>query len=367
MNDFTKQFVDFVGNNSVWIRLIVTGVLVLCSLTGTRLLSRLTRWFHRRLEQYAPEWLRILNDGFDQPLLLLLRITLLFFAVLALPLPWPVSTVLRTAGRVYSACFIALLAWGLWRSAGLCQLLLRSAQNRLDLDSNKTMIRFFEKIYRALIALFAVLAILELFGVPVGGIVTGAGIAGLAVSLAAQSTLSNLIAGVTLVLERPFGIGDYVIIGSFEGTVEEISFRSTRIRTPDNVVITVENSKICSDYIQNVTDRTSRLWSFTIGLTYDTSREKIEKFTGDLTRMLQSNPGVRGETVQIILSGFGDSSIDLDVRMYVTTLSLDSFRSLKNQINLEIMDLMNCSGCSFAYPSTSVYLESVPCEGTAAR
>ena len=103
---------------------------------------------------------------------------------------------------------------------------------------------------------------LDQLGVPVSGLLTGAGVAGLAVSLAAQSTLSNLIAGVTLVLEHPFGIGDYVVLGSYEGTVEDISFRSTRIRTADNVAITIENSKICSEYIQNCDRRTSRLWAF---------------------------------------------------------------------------------------------------------
>ena len=365
MNDLIQNFVRFVSTNSIPLRLILTAVLVLCAAFGEKLLSRLTRRLHRQLEQYAPEWLRILNDGFEQPLLLLLRVTLLFFAVLALPLPWTAYQVMRAAGRFYSACVVALLAWGLWRSAGLCHLLLRSAQNKLDLNSNKTMIRFFEKIYRAVIVLFAVLAILEIFGVPVGGIVTGAGIAGLAVSLAAQSTLSNLIAGVTLVLERPFGIGDYVVLDSFEGTVEEISFRSTRLRTPDNVVITVENSQVCSAYIQNVTDRTSRLWNFTIGLTYGTPRETVERLCGDLTRLLQNNENVRKDTVQIILAEFGSSSIDLDVRMYFTTLTLDSFRELKNRLNLEIMDLMARDGCEFAYPSTSVYLESVPGRDTA--
>ena len=179
-------------------------------------------------------------------------------------------------------------------------------------------------------------------------------------SLAAQSTLSNLIAGITLVMERPFGIGDYIVLGSFEGTVEEISFRSTKLRTPDNCLITVENSKVSAEYIQNVTTRNSRLWNFVIGVTYDTPRDRIEALCADLTALCQAEPMVLADTVQVALIGFGASSIDIDLRMYVTTLGLNDFRALKNRLNLQIMDLMERRGCEFAFPSTSVYLEKTP-------
>lgn len=360
MGEFLGSFILFANTNSIWLRLGLAGILLLCAVFGTRLLRRLTDRLHVTLNRFAPEWFCIINDGFQAPLLLLLRCTLLLLAVIALPLPWPTSIVLATSWRLYTACVIALLAWGMWRSAGLCHLLLRSAQNKLDLNSNKTMIRFFEKIYRALIALLAVLSIMELFGIPVGGIITGAGIAGLAVSLAAQSTLSNLIAGVTLVLERPFGIGDYISLGTFEGTVEEISFRSTKLRTPDQVVITVENSKVCSEYIQNVTERSSRLWQFTIGVTYDTTRPQIEKLIADLTELLHHDSQIRADTVSVTVSEFGASSIDLLVRCYVTALAYPEYLALKSRLNLTIMDLMEQDHCAFAFPSTSVYLESVP-------
>lgn len=161
--------------------------------------------------------------------------------------------------------------------------------------------------------------------VPVSGLLTGAGVAGLAVSLAAQSTLSNLIAGITLVLEHPFGIGNYVVFGDYEGTVEDISFRSTRIRTPDNVVITIENSKVAAEYIQNCDCRTSRLWSFTIGLTYDTPAEKLERLTTDLTGLLLAQPDVKENGVSVTLDKFNDYSIDLLCRVYITKTSLRDY------------------------------------------
>ena len=215
---------------------------------------------------------------------------------------------------------------------------------------------FFENIFHALVGLFAGIAMLDRLGVPVSGLLTGAGVAGLAVSLAAQSTLNNLIAGITLVLERPFGIGDYIVLGDCEGTVEDISFRSTRIRSPDNVAITIENSKITAEYIQNYDRRQSRLWKFTIGLTYDTPREKIEQLTADLTAMLQAQPDVQPDGVTIALDKFNDYSIDLACRVYITKVNLREFMQVKNTLNLQILDLMQEEGCEFAFPTTTVDL-----------
>lgn len=358
-SNFWTDFLSFVStNNSLVLRGVLTAILALAAVFGTRLYHRLIMWLRGRTQRFMPQWLRILFDGFSTPLVHLLRWFLTYLAVLACPLPIPPRQTAVLAWPVFAAVCIALIGLGFWRSEALCQLLFRSAQNRLDLESNKTMTRFFEKIYRALVVLIAVLAILETFGVPVAGLMAGAGVAGLAVSLAAQSTLSNLIAGITLVMERPFGIGDYIVLGSFEGTVEEISFRSTKLRTPDNCLITVENSKVSAEYIQNVTDRQSRLWNFVIGVKYDTPRQRIEALCDELTELCRKDPFVRGDSVQIVLSGFGASSIDIDVRMYVTALGLADFRAMKNRMNLAIMDLMQQQGCEFAFPSTSVYMET---------
>lgn len=360
IQEFWTLFMGFINTHNDILRILLTAILALAAVFGTRLYRSLIQSLRKKLLRFMPEWLRILYDGFYGSLVLLLRTFLIYLAVLAFPLPLTPRQTELLAGPVFGSISIALLGLGFWRSEALCGLLLRSAQNRLDLESNKTMTHFFEKIYRAMVVVITILAMLELFGVPVAGLMAGAGVAGLAVSLAAQSTLSNLIAGITLVMERPFGIGDYIVLGSFEGTVEEISFRSTKLRTPDNCQITVENSKVSAEYIQNVTDRNSRLWNFVIGVTYDTSREKIEALCASLTELCKADPDAQPDTVQVCLTNFGASSIDIDVRMYVTALGLADFRAMKNRVNLKIMDLMEKEGCSFAFPSTSVYLEKTP-------
>lgn len=323
------------------------------------LLPVLYRRFAKRLLQklhaLMPEVLQILSEAYLEPTTLLLRTFLGYAALHALPVQFaekfPVYSVLALFFRL---CVIFFIGYGAWRAAPMCHLLLRSAENHLDLATNKTMGRFFENIYKVLVVVFAGIAALDQLGVPVSGLLTGAGVAGLAISLAAQSTLSSLIAGITLVLEHPFGIGDYIILSSVEGTVEDISFRSTRIRNLDNVVITIENSKVCAEYIQNANQRTSRLWQFTLGLTYDTTEEQIQRVTQDLTQLLQDQPTVQPNGVTVTLDKFNDYSLDILVRVYLTTLPYADYLKERHRLNLLIMQTVKNAGCEFAFPTTTV-------------
>ena len=319
------------------------------------LYRRFAKSLLQKLHALMPEVLQILSEAYLEPTTLLLRTFLGYAALHALPVQFaekfPVYSVLALFFRL---CVIFFIGYGAWRAAPMCHLLLRSAENHLDLATNKTMGRFFENIYKVLVVVFAGIAALDQLGVPVSGLLTGAGVAGLAISLAAQSTLSSLIAGITLVLEHPFGIGDYIILSSVEGTVEDISFRSTRIRNLDNVVITIENSKVCAEYIQNANQRTSRLWQFTLGLTYDTTEEQIQRVTQDLTQLLQDQPTVQPNGVTVTLDKFNDSSLDILVRVYLTTLPYADYLKERHRLNLLIMQTVKNAGCEFAFPTTTV-------------
>ena len=229
-----SNIVVWVTAYSTLLRIVLAAVLVLAGLLGARAFRALFQLIRSRFEPHWPEWVQILFNGFTEPTILFGRCLLWYSAFLALP--WPESWVPGLSGGAATALSIAaalLLTRGLWNSARICQLLLRSTQNKLDLETNKTMNLFFEKIYRALVFLFGCIQILTILGFDVNALIAGAGVCGHCVSLGAQSTLSNLIAGVALVIERPFGIGDWIVLGSFEGTVEDISFRSTRIRALD--------------------------------------------------------------------------------------------------------------------------------------
>lgn len=334
--------------------LVPSGFFFVLALLLPFLFYHLAGGFLHRLQKHLPQWLCILTESYLKPLAWALRQTLAFAALGVLPVVQQHQTVANFLATISTLLNIYFIALGAWRSAPMCRLLLRSAQNHLDLETNQTMARFFENIFRALVLLFAGIAMLDTVGVPVSGLLTGAGVAGIAISLAAQSTLSNLIAGVALVLEHPFGIGDYIVLGDLEGTVEDISFRSTKFRTLDNVVVSIENSKVASEYICNCDQRTSRLWDFTLGVTYDTPSETLEALCHDLTVLLQKDPEVLADKVSVTVDAFNAYSIDLRCRVYITKTRLADYLQAKNRLNLQIMDVVHKAGCDFAFPTTTV-------------
>ena len=345
MEEFTHDFLSF----------LPAALLALAAAGAPEVYKLAARRFLDRAKSHMASWLYILLDSFLTPVAGLFRVLLGAAAVKSLPFELVRDAVfLQYLNLAADLLVIFYISLGCWRAAPVTRLLLRSAQNHLDLETNQTMGHFFENIFHALVGLFAGIAMLDRLGVPVSGLLTGAGVAGLAVSLAAQSTLNNLIAGITLVLERPFGIGDYIAVGSYEGTVEDVSFRSTRIRTLDNIAITIENSKVCSEYIQNCDRRQSRLWDFTIGLTYDTSHDKIEALRRKLIATLQANPDVQPDSVSVTLDRFNDYSIDLRCRVYIAKIPLREFLAVKNVLNFQILDVVRAEGCDFAFPTTTL-------------
>lgn len=339
-------------------KLLLAVLLLLGASVGVSLLKKALRALKNRQKKQWPDAMTRIIACFLRPAEWLLRVTLAGWAVLILPWNERTQTILRGAMGYYNAFALAMAAWGLWQGIPVIWELLHRHPHRDELGENyETLSRFFENACRTVVVVLAALIGLDGLGVPVESLIAGAGVVGLAISLAAQSTLSSLIAGVTLVAERPFALGDYIVLGSMEGTVEDISLRSTRIRTPDQVLITVENSKVCAEYIQNATTRTQRLWAFTIGLEYRTTAQQVEDFIRALTDMLQNDPEVDASSVQAVLEEFADSSINVNVRMMVNTPGYNDYRALKGRINLDIMHLMADQGLSFAFPSRSVYVE----------
>lgn len=193
------------------------------------------------------------------------------------------------------------------------------------------MARFFENIFRALVLLFAGIAMLDTMGVPVTGLLTGAG----------RCRHRHLACGAVHPIEPhcrcSAGAGAFLWnwglhrAGQSGGHGGGISFRSTKFRTPDNVVVSIENSKVASEYICNCDQRKSRLWDFTVGVTYDTPRETLEVLCRDLTAVLQNDPEVLADKVTVTVDTFKAYSIDLRCRMYVTTTRLADFLQAKNR------------------------------------
>jgi len=203
--------------------------------------------------------------------------------------------------------------------------------------------------------------IVQNMGVDVGSLIAGVGIGGLAIALAAKDTAANVFGSLTIFTDRPFQIGDWVILGgSVEGVVEEVGFRSTRIRTFYGSVVSVPNAKVANETIDNMGKRIHRRVKATIGVTYDTPPDKLEAFIGDIRSHLATNPAVAEGTREVHLAALGASSLDVMLYFFLDVPGWTQELEERARIYVEIIRLAQEHGVSFAFPSQSIYVESLP-------
>ena len=295
----------------------------------------------------------ILLRSFAAPVDRILAAVSIYLAVYSLP--WAINGIPRLLTILFQMAITFLICQGLYAASDLTGLLLDSCGS--EVRTNKTLTSLLNKVYKFLVIVLGVMTMAQETGLPVGSIVASAGLVGLTVSLAAQDTAKNLFSGVVILLDKPFVIGDWITVGDVEGEVVDINFRSTKVRTLDNSLCILTNSNVSAATIKNATQRNKRLYRFTLGVTYNTTRPQLEKLMEDLTAMLKASPHTYEDSVFVRLTGFGASSIDLMVNAYLRTAEMSRFLQMQNQLNLDLMDIMKQDEVDFAFPSTSVYIE----------
>jgi MscS family membrane protein len=197
---------------------------------------------------------------------------------------------------------------------------------------------------------------LDIFGFNVTALVAGLGIGGLAFALAAQKTIENLFGGVTLLADRPIVVGDFCRFGDKIGTVEEIGLRSTRIRTLDRTVVTVPNAQFSDLQLENFAKRdVIRLYAV-LGVRYETTPDQLRFVLAELRSMLLAHPKVSPDPARVRFVGFGAYSLDLELFAYVYTADWNEFLTIREDIFLRIMDIVESAGSGFAFPSQTTYL-----------
>ncbi len=220
------------------------------------------------------------------------------------------------------------------------------------------LIPILTKLAKFILVAIGIIFYMQSNGYPVSGIIAGMGIGGLAMALAAQDSISGIFASVVIFLDRPFMVGDFVEIAGIVGTVEEIGIRSTRIRTVEQTLVTIPNKEVMDSNIDNFSQRPMRRTSMTIGVTYDTTADQMEALLADIRRMLAEHPEVDAETVLVNFSGFGDSSLDIDLKYFLLTVDYKEWLDLREGVNLALMRVVERHGLDFAFPSRTIYMES---------
>jgi len=228
-------------------------------------------------------------------------------------------------------------------------------------DLSKEMGNFILAILKIIIGGIGLAAILQTWGVNVTALIASLGLGGLAFALAAKDTAANLFGSFALLADRSIRIGEWVKVGGVEGVVEDVGMRTTKIRSFQKTLITVPNQLMANQPIENFSRRGIRRIKMHIGLTYDTSSDQIVRIKSEIETMLRAHKGIsQKDSLMVFFDSFGDSSLNLFIYTFTATANWAKYLEIREDIHIKIMQIVEENGSSFAFPSQSIYVESLP-------
>jgi MscS family membrane protein len=246
--------------------------------------------------------------------------------------------------------------WLLWR---VLRAVMQSVRQRAVLAGRMgtgSLIILGERMLKAAIFVVAIFAILGTLGFNLSAPLAGLGIGGIAIAFAAQKTLENLFGGVSILGDEVIRIGDICRFGDRLGTVEDISLRSTRIRTPERTELSIPNGSLATMNLENLSRRDKILFNTKLGLRYETSPDQMRYVLVQVRRLLYEHPKVETEGARNRFIAFDQSALTLEIFCYILTRDNDEFLAIREDILLRIMDIIDAAGTGFAFPSQTVYL-----------
>ncbi len=258
---------------------------------------------------------------------------------------------------LFGAAAIVLVAYGAVDI--LTDVLARRAaqtENRLD-DQLIPLLNTTLKVFATVVG---ILFILQNLDVNITSLIAGLGIGGLAVALAAQDTIKNLLGGITIFADRPFQVGDWVIVDEVEGTVEHVGFRSSRVRTFYNSLVTVPNAKIVDGGIDNMGLRRWRRYNTTLGIAYHTKPDQIQAFVEGVRALIRANPVTRKDYYVVEFHGFGAASLNILLYCFFDAQTWNEELRARHVLNLDIMRLAADLDVEFAFPTQTLHIASTP-------
>jgi MscS family membrane protein len=260
-----------------------------------------------------------------------------------------VRSILRLTGFV--ALFWALTAAADMYAANAAQ----SSWARRN-PASKNLIPLGTRLLKVLVLAGAAVGLIAHLGFPVGSLIAGLGIGGLALALAGQKTIENLFGAVALAIDQPLREGDLVRVNEEVGTVEAIGLRSTRIRTLHRTVIAIPNGKLAEMTIESLAARDRRRFQCKIALAYDTRVDQVRRVVQEVRAILEAHPVVEEQSLDVHLVGYGESSLEIEIDAFIGTTVLAEFLDVRQELLLSFMGAVEASGTTLALPTQSLHV-----------
>ncbi len=244
----------------------------------------------------------------------------------------------------------------LWANSLVSSIVNRYVHDRTDGDVvGASTIHALGFIGRLFVWVILFMLALSNLGINVTALLTGLGVGGIAVALAVQNILGDLLAAISIILDKPFAVGDFVVVGETRGTVEQIGLQTTRIRSIDGEQVSIPNRELIGSRVRNFKRMLERRVLFAFGVTYDTPPETVERIPAMIRELVEAHPDTRFDRGHF--QRFGASSLDFEAVYYVLTPDYARFMAIQQEVNLELLRRFNEQGISFAFPTQTVHLQ----------
>ncbi|MFW2389770.1 MAG: mechanosensitive ion channel family protein [Polyangiales bacterium] len=247
----------------------------------------------------------------------------------------------------------ALIQGGIWVSAGL-QLWLERYRAKEEDGANRTTMNALSFIARLVLWVTVFLLVIDNLGVDVTALVAGMGIGGIAIALAVQNILSDLFSSLSIVLDKPFVNGDFIVVGDLAGSVEHVGVKTTRIRSISGEQLIFSNSDLLQSRIRNFGRMNQRRVVFTLGVTYQTPADKLAKIPNMIREAVEAQKQVRFDRSHF--AEYGDSALNFETVYYVELSDYTTHMDIRQAINLAIFDSFEAAGIEFAYPTQTLFV-----------
>lgn len=334
---------------------IAIGIIIVCKLLSSPLSYIIIRIFKIKSKKSKD----IKESAFFKPLKLFFVILGVYLAVVFLKTPLQIdSYVMNVVTKIFKIISVIEFSQGLANSFTSNSTLARKMQKSLDEKVDDAMFDFVLKIIRIVIYIIAIFLVLSILEINLTGLVAGVGLSGVIITLAAQDTAKNLFGGLVIFLDKPFIVGDWIQMGTYEGTIEDITFRTTRVRTFENALVNIPNAIIADASVTNWSKMEKRRYKTNLCVELDTPLEKLQILKTRIENMLQERESVYDESIIVKFDKIEDNGINVLIYTYTNSVNYPSYLSEVEDINMKIIKILREEKIELAYDTKTVHVKN---------
>ena len=283
----------------------------------------------------------------------------IYLSILFLKIPFSIDEkIIKIVTKIFRIIVVLVISKGLINSLSSPDSFIIKWQKKMaqdGVDSTSSIVIL--KILKVLVYIGATVIVIQEIGYDLSGLIAGLGISGVILTLAAQDTAKNLFGGIVIFLDKPFKVGDYIKLPEYDGTVEDITFRSTKVRTVENTVLHIPNSEISSAIITNCSEMQKRRYKTNLTIELGTSLEKTKKIKQDIEIMLAQAEKIIKDSISVKFQNITDNGIEIVAIAYVDIIDYGKFLDKQQKINYNIMRILENDSIELAYNTQTIYLK----------